>query len=115
VRHHFLISCSGLTEEQGVLVCIDILLSASFGRPRATTADEYVGDFDIFQFKLTTSFSFDLDLPVECDDMYWENSDPQLAFKQPPGKPSLMAYMICYIKLLDILGFAQKTLVRRIL
>ncbi|KAJ7200688.1 fungal-specific transcription factor domain-containing protein [Mycena rebaudengoi] len=76
-----------------VLVCIDILLSASFGRPRATTADD-----------------FDLDLPVECDDMYWENSDPQLAFKQPPGKPSLMAYMICYIKLLDILGFAQKTL-----
>ncbi|KAJ6596654.1 fungal-specific transcription factor domain-containing protein [Mycena sp. CBHHK59/15] len=76
-----------------VLVCIDILISASFGRPRATTADD-----------------FDLDLPIECDDIYWENEDPDLAFIQPVGKPSLMAYMICYIKLLDILGFAQRTL-----
>ncbi|KAJ7702971.1 fungal-specific transcription factor domain-containing protein, partial [Mycena rosella] len=76
-----------------VLVCIDILLSASFGRPRATTADD-----------------FDLDLPIECDDIYWENSGPALAFKQPEGVPSLMAYMNCYVKLLDILGFAQKTL-----
>ncbi|KAJ7346835.1 fungal-specific transcription factor domain-containing protein, partial [Mycena albidolilacea] len=73
-----------------VLVCIDILLSASFGRPRATTADD-----------------FDLDLPMECDDIYWEGPEP---FKQPPGIPSQLAYLNCYIKLLDILGFAQRTL-----
>ncbi|KAK7005700.1 Zn(2)-C6 fungal-type domain-containing protein [Favolaschia claudopus] len=73
-----------------VLVCIDILLSASFGRPRATTADD-----------------FDLDLPVECDDEYWDGPEP---FKQPPEKPSELAYVNCYIKLLDILGFAQRTL-----
>ncbi|KAJ7188030.1 fungal-specific transcription factor domain-containing protein [Mycena filopes] len=73
-----------------VLVCIDILLSAAFGRPRATTADD-----------------FDLDLPIECDDIYWEGPDP---FKQPPGIPSTLSYFNCYIKLLDILGFAQKTL-----
>ncbi|KAJ7772586.1 fungal-specific transcription factor domain-containing protein [Mycena maculata] len=76
-----------------VLVLIDILISASFGRPRATTADD-----------------FDLDLPIECDDIYWENSDPEKAFKQPSGIPSVLAYLTCYIKLLDILGFAQKTL-----
>ncbi|KAJ7497517.1 fungal-specific transcription factor domain-containing protein [Mycena latifolia] len=76
-----------------VLVCIDILLSASFGRPRATTADD-----------------FDLDLPIECDDIYWETSDPESAFKQPEGVPSTLAYMSCYIKLLDILGFAHRTL-----
>ncbi|KAJ7925015.1 hypothetical protein B0H13DRAFT_1863616 [Mycena leptocephala] len=31
-------------------------------------------------------------------------------FKQPPGIPSQLAYLNCYIKLLDILGFAQRTL-----
>ncbi|KAJ6587133.1 fungal-specific transcription factor domain-containing protein [Mycena vulgaris] len=76
-----------------VLVCIDILLSASFGRPRATTADD-----------------FDLDLPIECDDIYWESSEPGMAFKQPDGVPSMLSYLNCYIKLLDILGFAQRTL-----
>ncbi|KAJ7163614.1 fungal-specific transcription factor domain-containing protein [Mycena crocata] len=76
-----------------VLVCIDILLSASFGRPRATTADD-----------------FDLDLPIECDDIYWLTPDPEKAFQQPAGVPSLLAYLNCYIKLLDILGFAQRTL-----
>ncbi|KAF7315466.1 Zn(2)-C6 fungal-type domain-containing protein [Mycena indigotica] len=71
-----------------VLVCIDVLLSASFGRPRATTAED-----------------FDLDLPIECDDIHWE-----AGFKQPDGVPSMIAYMNAYIKLLDILGFAQRTL-----
>nr|GAT42655.1 predicted protein [Mycena chlorophos] len=74
-----------------VLVCIDILLSAAFGRPRATTAED-----------------FDLDLPIECDDVYWDH--PEEPFKQPDGVPSVLAYFIAYIKLLDILGFAQRTL-----
>ncbi|KAJ7647080.1 fungal-specific transcription factor domain-containing protein [Roridomyces roridus] len=76
-----------------VLISIDILLSAAYGRPRATTSDD-----------------FDLDLPIECDDAYWETSDPADAFKQPAGVPSLMTYMIFYLKLLDILAFAHKTL-----
>ncbi|KAJ6499094.1 fungal-specific transcription factor domain-containing protein [Mycena sanguinolenta] len=80
-----------------VLVCIDILLSASFGRPRATTADELSASQRLF----------DLDLPIECDDIYWEGPE---AFKQPPGIPSQLAYLNCYIKLLDILGFAHRTL-----
>ncbi|KAJ7859690.1 fungal-specific transcription factor domain-containing protein, partial [Mycena leptocephala] len=74
-----------------VLVCIDILLSASFGRPAGPQPMSI----------------FDLDLPIECDDIYWEGPEP---FKQPPGIPSQLAYLNCYIKLLDILGFAQRTL-----
>jgi len=55
--------------------------------------------------------SFDLDLPVECDDEYWSPSDPKDAFKQPPGKPSKMSYFIAYLKLSQILAFALRTIV----
>lgn len=55
--------------------------------------------------------SFDLDLPVECDDEYWSPSDPKDAFKQPPGKPSKLSYFIAYLKLSQILAFALRTIV----
>ena len=29
---------------------------------------------------------------TEVDDEYWTNPDPALAFKQPPGKPSKIAF-----------------------
>ncbi|KAF5349865.1 hypothetical protein D9758_014004 [Tetrapyrgos nigripes] len=51
-----------------MLYSCDIYVSASLGRPRATSSDD-----------------FDIDLPVQCDDEYWEHPDPELAFKQPPG------------------------------
>jgi hypothetical protein len=62
---------------------------------------------------LTTNLdpSFDLDLPVECDDEYWSPPDPKDAFKQPPGKPSKMSYFIAYLKLSQILAFALRTIV----
>lgn len=60
-------------------------------------------------------FSCNLDLPIECDDEYMENSDPSLAFKQPPGKPSKIAYFNAHIKLLLILGSAQRTIVSGVL
>ncbi|KAG6885969.1 hypothetical protein C0993_006896 [Termitomyces sp. T159_Od127] len=53
---------------------------------------------------------FDLDLPVDCDDEYWEVSDPTHNFQQPPGKPSKVSAFITYIKLMDILEYAQRTL-----
>ncbi|KAL0574501.1 Gypsy retrotransposon integrase-like protein 1, partial [Marasmius crinis-equi] len=28
---------------------------------------------------------FDLPLPIECDDEFWETEDPEMAFKQPLG------------------------------
>ena len=54
--------------------------------------------------------SFDLDYPVECDDEYWEASDPKVAFTQPPGKPSEMTYFIWTLELAEILGFTLRTL-----
>ncbi|KAI0720409.1 hypothetical protein C8Q72DRAFT_862307 [Fomitopsis betulina] len=56
------------------------------------------------------AFCFDLDLPVECDDEYWENDDPELAFKQPPGKPSLVTFFNCFLRLNQILAFALRTI-----
>jgi len=58
--------------------------------------------------------SFDLDLPVECDDEYWSPSDPKDAFKQPPGMPSKMSYFIAYLKLSQILAFALRTIVSNV-
>jgi hypothetical protein len=55
--------------------------------------------------------SYDVDYPVDCDDEYWEPADPAMAFKQPEGKPSLVSYTIAYLKLMEILGMAQDTIV----
>ncbi|KAF8149482.1 fungal-specific transcription factor domain-containing protein [Crassisporium funariophilum] len=46
---------------------------------------------------------FDLDLPLECDDEYWE-----LGFKQPSGKPSSITFFNCYLRLMDILAYAMR-------
>lgn len=54
---------------------------------------------------------FDTELPVECDDEYWENPDPSLAFVQPPDKPSNAEYYICVIKLSRIMNLALYSLV----
>ncbi|KAE9397132.1 hypothetical protein BT96DRAFT_823714 [Gymnopus androsaceus JB14] len=55
--------------------------------------------------------SFDVDFPIEdCDDEYWEHSDADLAFKQPPGKPCSASYYVTILKLVDILGYAARTI-----
>ena len=56
--------------------------------------------------------SFDTDLPSSCDDEYLEHPDPEKAFKQPPGIPSKMDYLISMIRLNQMLAFSQRTLVR---
>ncbi|KAG6903091.1 hypothetical protein C0995_006278 [Termitomyces sp. Mi166 len=76
-----------------VLVCVDAIVCSFLGRPRATI-----------------SADFDLDLPVDCDDEYWETVDPTLAFQQPPDKPSKVSAFIAYIKLMETLEYAQRTL-----
>ena len=55
--------------------------------------------------------SLDLDLPIEVDDEYWENDDPELAFRQPEGKPAVVSCFIHWIKLSHIIAYALKTLV----
>ncbi|KAF7315862.1 Zn(2)-C6 fungal-type domain-containing protein [Mycena indigotica] len=71
----------------------DIYTSAFLGRPRATRDDDH-----------------DVEYPIECDDEYWEHPDPELRFKQPEGKPSIMAYLTSTLKLHRILAKAQATL-----
>lgn len=54
-------------------------------------------------------------MPTEVDDEYWENEqDPEQAFKQPPGKPSLLSYFVCFIKLNQILAVALRTIVSHV-
>ena len=59
-----------------------------------------------------SSDSFDLDMPIECDDEYWTHPDPEQRFKQPPGKPSKIAFFNCLCRLNQILAFALRTIVR---
>ena len=53
-----------------------------------------------------------MDLPLSCDDEYLEYPDPEKAFKQPDCIPSQMDYFISMIRLIQILAFAQRALVR---
>ncbi|KAJ7179778.1 fungal-specific transcription factor domain-containing protein [Mycena filopes] len=75
------------------LVALDRLISTSLGRSCALHLEE-----------------FDVELPIECDDEYWENDDPALAFKQPDGKPSQVTFFRCFLQLNNILAFALKIL-----
>ncbi|KAF9223941.1 hypothetical protein BS17DRAFT_704855 [Gyrodon lividus] len=76
-----------------VLVVLDRQMSSFLGRP-CSIQDE----------------DFDLDLPVECDDEYWEHPDPEQAFKQPSDKPSTMSFFMSFLKLNRVLAFALKTI-----
>ncbi|GAW05467.1 Transcriptional activator protein acu-15 [Lentinula edodes] len=77
-----------------MLYVMDIFTSAFLGRPRSIGIED-----------------FDIDLPIDCDDEYWENPDnPDQAFQQPPGKPSRVSYVVRLIKLMDILGLAMRTI-----
>ena len=59
--------------------------------------------------------SFDLELPVDCDDEYWDHPDPKQRFKQPENKPSLISAFILFIKLNQILSYCLRTIVKSIL
>ncbi|KAI9000492.1 fungal-specific transcription factor domain-containing protein [Trametes punicea] len=75
------------------LVAMDRHASFALGRPCAIQDED-----------------FDLDLPIDCDDEYWTHPDPEQAFKQPPGKPSAVAFFNCHIRLLQILACALRTI-----
>ncbi|KAJ7114590.1 fungal-specific transcription factor domain-containing protein [Mycena crocata] len=68
------------------LLTLDITICAFVGRPSATHVEDY-----------------DVDLPLMVDDEFMENPDPEQAFKQPPGKPSLLAYFVYHIRLCELL------------
>ncbi|KAG6334450.1 hypothetical protein ID866_4639 [Astraeus odoratus] len=75
------------------LVTLDRATSVALGRPCAIQEED-----------------FDIDLPVECDDEYWEYSDSELAFKQPEDKPCNVTFFINYLKLYHIQAFALRTI-----
>ncbi|KIK65054.1 hypothetical protein GYMLUDRAFT_383150 [Collybiopsis luxurians FD-317 M1] len=76
-----------------VLVSLDMFSSVFSGRPPATDPAEY-----------------DLDMPIECDDEYWEHTDPEESFEQPSGRPSWVTYWTTWLKLLKILTITQKVI-----
>ena len=59
---------------------------------------------------LITVISFDADLPIECDDEYWDTPEPAM-FKQPKGKPSKLTAFTLIIRLNQILAACLKTIV----
>ncbi|KAH9484876.1 ABC-transporter-regulating transcription factor [Psilocybe cubensis] len=69
-----------------VILSIDRFISAGSGRPCGLQDED-----------------FDLDLPLEVDDEYWENG-----FKQPADKPSSITFFNCYLRLMDILAYAMR-------
>ncbi|KAE9402266.1 hypothetical protein BT96DRAFT_991249 [Gymnopus androsaceus JB14] len=52
---------------------------------------------------------FDLDLPLEVDDEYWVQPNPEDCFKQPPDKPSKVAFVVAFIEATHILSYALRT------
>ncbi|TFK22897.1 hypothetical protein FA15DRAFT_621825 [Coprinopsis marcescibilis] len=68
----------------------DVIVSIAVGRPRSVHPSDY-----------------DVDLPIACDDEFWENEDPSLAFKQPPGRPSTVVAFNNILTLFNILSSAQ--------
>ncbi|KAF9256488.1 hypothetical protein L218DRAFT_966338 [Marasmius fiardii PR-910] len=75
------------------MVLTDYTISAAYGRPCGIHDEQ-----------------FDLELPIECDDEYWDHPDPELAWRQPPGKPSTMAYFISLLKLTRILAMVLRSI-----
>ncbi|KAK1228846.1 Gypsy retrotransposon integrase-like protein 1 [Marasmius sp. AFHP31] len=75
-----------------VLIAIDTYSSAFYGRPRCTTPIDYNQEF-----------------PLEVDDEYWEDPDPDKCFKQPPDKPSTITFWVQFLKILRVLGIAQRS------
>ncbi|KAJ7598641.1 fungal-specific transcription factor domain-containing protein [Mycena floridula] len=76
-----------------VLVCMDTMLAAALGRGSMIRRED-----------------FDIEMPIDCDDEYWENPNLDLAFKQPPNRPSKIAFFICWIQLEDLKSCALRSL-----
>lgn len=68
------------------LVVLDRIASAYLGQPC-----------------ITEGYDFDIDLPTECDDEYWEHSDPAKSWQQPEGVPSKLSFFVAYIKQTQII------------
>ncbi|KAI0763826.1 fungal-specific transcription factor domain-containing protein [Trametes elegans] len=52
----------------------------------------------------------DVSLPTECDDEHWTADNLAEAFKQPPGKPSMVSFTNCFIGLSRLIAHATRTI-----
>ncbi|KAF8210525.1 fungal-specific transcription factor domain-containing protein [Mycena galopus ATCC 62051] len=75
------------------LLSLDRTVCSFLGRPSAIHVEDY-----------------DVELPIEVDDEYWDHPDPEQRFKQPPGKPSVITFFVCHIRLCEILGSTLRRL-----
>ncbi|KAG8728786.1 hypothetical protein FRC11_010206 [Ceratobasidium sp. 423] len=78
-----------------ILVVHDRVTSSALGRPCAIQDEDS-----------------DVGFPVEVDDEYWPHiqTDPAFVPTQPAGVPPRSAFFNCYLKLIQILGFALRTI-----
>ncbi|KAG8709844.1 hypothetical protein FRC09_000448, partial [Ceratobasidium sp. 395] len=78
-----------------ILVVHDRVTSSALGRPCAIQDEDS-----------------DVGFPVEVDDEYWPHNttDPEFVPVQPAGVPARVAFFNCYLKLIQILGFALRTI-----
>jgi hypothetical protein len=79
-----------------VLVCLDRMNRSTFRRSCAIQDEEYVIIYEHDRMSDRSLHSFDIDLPVECDDGYWDHPDPAQRLKQPPNK-LISCYDIHYL------------------
>lgn len=50
---------------------------------------------------------FDLDFPLECDDAFWDHSDPAQNFTQPSEQPSEISFFVYLLKLVNIMSYIK--------
>ena len=90
---------------------MDRMMSSLSGRPLGLHEEEYAFHYFPVRPHLYSSHSFDIELPAECDDDYWEiDDDGHVSFNQPPGKTSRITGFIAYVKLTEMLAYATRTL-----
>ncbi len=67
--------------------------------------------FRTFDCNSDKSYSFDLELPTDCDDEYWIIApNGEVTFQQPSDKPSNIVFFIQHLKLIEILAFVLRTI-----
>ena len=62
-------------------------------------------------YYLRSFYSFDLELPMDVDDEYWQPIDGSEPFKQPPERPTAVSAFIHLLKLSQILSFTLRSIV----
>jgi hypothetical protein len=93
------------------LVAFDRIGSMTLGRACGLAEEEFVF-FSTTNLPIKICGSFDLDLPLEVDDEYWEGrQDSEKIFEQSRGIPSRIAAFNHFIKLTQIMAFTMRTMV----